>query len=189
MDCGLALRLLPVVLGAPGVSPSATDAQHAALLEVRGELGAARVEADAILSKRPDHPGALFVAACAALEAGDLDAAAYHTKRLQARSPVPPQAVILGVLVERRRVQPFEKLRDALVQSWKLADRPNLEANPLLPDLESWGRILPPIPRQIRDSLMPGERLLFDHGGSGDSPEYVALALEAGSYPRRTPSS
>src|SRR5690349_17378292 len=96
--------------GALGLGPTA--AERAALLQLRGDTTPALAAADTILVKAPGDPGALFVAACAAVESGDLDRASTFTTRLeQAREP---HAAVMKKLIERRRGQKDEPLREAL---------------------------------------------------------------------------
>ena len=179
------MGLLAVLLVALGLGPTA--AEHAALLQVRGDTAAARVSADTILGKHPGDAGALFVAACAALEGGELDIASEYTARLE-RGRSLPQAAVLKRLVERRRSSPDEPLRDALVAAWKEAGRPDLSAEPLLRAIESWGPLLPPFDPKVRSRLTASERFIFDTGRPATTPAaYMKAASLASAEVEQNP--
>jgi hypothetical protein len=178
------MGLLALLLGALGLGPTA--AERAALLQLRGDTAAALAAADAILMKDPGDPGALFVAACAAIESGDLDRASTYTTRLEQRQS-DPHAVVLKKLIERRRGQKSEPLREALVSAWKAAGRPDLGAKPMLRESESWGQLLPKFDRDVRARLTAGERFIFDNGYPATSSGYVELAIRAAAESEKNP--
>jgi hypothetical protein len=178
------MGLLAVLLVALGLGPTA--AEHAALLQVRGDTAAARAAADTILGKHPGDASALFVAACAALESGELDVASEYTAQLERGRSI-PQAAVLRRLIERRRSSTEEPLREALVTAWKEAGHPDLSAEPLLRATESWGELLPPFDPKVRSRLTASERFIFDTGGPATTPAYVKAAILASAETEQNP--
>lgn len=178
------MGLLALLLSALGLAPTA--AERAALLQLRGDTTAALAAADAILAKNPRDEGALFVAACAGIESGDLDRASAYTKRLEARRP-DSHAAVLKKIIERRRARNDEPLRDALPLAWRDAGRPDLASKPLLRASESWGRLLPAIDAAVRAKLSAGERFLFDNGKPVTSAAYVEAAIRAAADAEKNP--
>jgi hypothetical protein len=178
------LGLLALLLGALGVGPTA--AESAALMQLRGDTSAALAAADAILVKDPGDPGALFVAACAAIESGDLDRASSYAARLEQRQH-DPHAAVLKKLIERRRAANDTPLREALVSAWKDAGCPDLGAAPLLRASESWGPLLPKFDREARARLTAGERFVFDNGNPATSSAFVEAAIRAAAEAEKNP--
>ncbi|HEY6001568.1 MAG TPA: hypothetical protein VIV57_01760 [Anaeromyxobacter sp.] len=181
---GVRMGLLALLLGALGLGPTA--AERAALLQLRGDTAAALAAADAFLVKDPGNPGALFVAACAAIESGELDRASTYTTRLEQRGR-DPHAAVLKKVIERRRGQKDEPLREALVSAWKAAGRPDLGAKPLLRPSESWGELLPKFDREARARLTAGERFIFDNGIPPSSSAFVGAAVRAAAEAETNP--
>jgi hypothetical protein len=180
------MGLLALLLGALGLGPTAGE--RAALLQLRGETAAALAAADAILVKDPGDPGALFVAACAAVESGDLEHASTYTARLEQRRR-DPHAAVLHSLIERRRGQEEKRsLREALVVAWKDVGRPNLGADPILRPSESWGVLLPELDRDSRARLTAGERFIFDNGKPATSAAFVEAAIRAAAEAEKNPA-
>lgn len=178
------MGLLALLLGALGLGP--TPAERAALLQLRGDTAAALAAAGAILVKDPGDRGALFVAACAAIEFGDLDRASTYTTRLEQRLR-DPHAAVMRKLIERRRGRKDEPLREAVVLAWKEAGRPDLGAKPMLRASESWGALLPRIDREARARLTAGERFMFDNGNPATSSAYVVAAIGAAADAEKNP--
>jgi hypothetical protein len=178
------MGLLALLLGALGVGPTA--AESAALLQLRGETAAALAAADAILVKDPGDPAALFVAACAAIESGDLDRASSYAARLEQRQH-DSHAAVLKRLVARRLLANDTPLREALVSAWKDAGRPDLGATPLLRASESWGPLLPKLDREARAQLTAGERFVFDNGNLATSSAFVEAAIRAAAEAEKNP--
>lgn len=176
--------LLALLLGALGLGP--TPAERAALLQLRGDTAAALAAADAILVKDPGDRGALFVAACAAIESGDLNRASIYTTRLEQRQR-DPHAAVMRKLIERRRGQRDEPLREAVVLAWKEAGLPDLGAKPMLRASESWGELVPKIDREARARFTAGERFMFDNGNPATSSAYVEAAIRTAADAERNP--
>jgi hypothetical protein len=179
------MGLLALLLGALGLGPTA--AERAALLQLRGEATAALAAADAILAKDPGDRGALFVAACAAIESGDLDRASTYTTRLEQRQR-DPHVAVLRKLIERRRGRTLEPLREDVILAWKEAGRPDLGAKPMLHASESWGELLPKIDREARARLTSGERFMFENGNPATSSAYVEAAIRAAADAEKNPT-
>ena len=178
------MKVLALLLGALGFAPMA--AERAALLQLRGDTSAALAAADAILAKDPSEPRALFVAASAAVEAGDLDRASAYTAGLEQRGR-DPHALVLRRLIERRLEHKAEPLREALVLAWKDVGPPDLSSNPILRESESWGQLMPRIDRAVRARLTAGERFVFDNNSRADSPGYVKAAIRAAGDAEKNP--
>ncbi|ACL63741.1 hypothetical protein A2cp1_0384 [Anaeromyxobacter dehalogenans 2CP-1] len=178
------MKLLALLLGALGFAPTAVE--RAALLQFRGDAAAALSAADTILAKDPQDARALFVAACAAVEAGDLDRASVYTGRLEQHGR-DPHVVVLKRLIERRRERKDEPLREALVLAWRDTGRPDLSGNRILRESESWGQLVPKIDRPVRARLTAGERFMFDGIGSATSAAYVKAAIRAAADAEKQP--
>ncbi|WP_223639737.1 hypothetical protein [Corallococcus sp. EGB] len=107
-----------------------------------GELVLALTELAVVLEEAPQHLGALKVQTCVLMELGALDEAARTVARLRALAPEQPEIVVLAELVEQRRQVLAPGWREALIEAWNRAGRPDLrDANGFpepLPDLKSF---------------------------------------------------
>jgi hypothetical protein len=90
-------------------------------------------------------------------------------------------------LIERRRGQRDEPLREAVVLAWKEAGRPDLGAKPMLRASESWGELLPQFDSQARARLTAGERFVFDNASPATSSAYVEAAIRAAADAEKSP--
>jgi hypothetical protein len=169
--------LLAVTVSAP------SGAEGAALLQSRGDPAAALAAAETLLRADPANASASFVAACAAIESGDLDGAGVHIARLEAARDT--HATVLKRLVARRRGRgSSEPLREALVAAWKSAGRPDLGEKPLLRGADAWGE-LPRLEPVVRSRLTAGERFMFDPPSPAKAATYCDAAV-AGSADAET---
>ena len=143
---------------------------------------------DLALSHDPDDATALYVSSCLDIENGDLEEAATRTARLATTPTGSDYARVLAVLIRLRRVNAREPLREALVEAWKRAGRPDLGALPL-PGLADLGESLDafPVLTEEREALLtPGEKLLF-LWGQADKSKRLDLAIAAAAQPRQNP--
>lgn len=171
------MTVIPLAITLLAAQPP--SAQHASLLNMRGESAAARAEIAAVLADHPKAPSALFAAACFALEAGALDDARKYAAALRNTKPVPPHTDVLEALIERRVQVPNEPIDQALAVAWTTAGRPDLSCKPLLPGMESWGTLLPKLTPEAVKGMTAGERLLLANEADATSLETLKLALEA----------
>ncbi|HSN92315.1 MAG TPA: hypothetical protein VLS93_13880 [Anaeromyxobacteraceae bacterium] len=179
------MLLVPILLSALAVAPG-IQARQAAVLQLRGELVAARARIDAALAEGPDDVAALFVAACIAIESGRLDDASTYASRLARRSPAPPQATVVKALVQRRREHPGEPLREAVAEAWRVAGRPDLSGGlPGLERLRESSELVPQLARERLPALGPGEKLLFDR--PPDEVDRLRAVFAAARRPERNP--
>ncbi|RKH72802.1 hypothetical protein D7X55_20500 [Corallococcus sp. AB049A] len=131
----LGLLLTGVACRSPEALRKRADAQveQAATHAWAGELARARKELAEVLKDSPQHPGALKVQTCVLLELGALDEADQAVSLLQATRPDAPEIAVLAALVEARRQTPVPGWREALIQAWNRAGRPDLKESASFP--------------------------------------------------------
>jgi hypothetical protein len=131
----LGLLLTGVACRSPEALRKRADAQveQAATHAWAGELALARKEVAAVLEDFPQHPGALKVQTCVLLELGAMDEADQAVSLLQATRPDASEIAVLAALVEARRQTPAPGWREALIQAWNRAGRPNLKQSASFP--------------------------------------------------------
>lgn len=178
------LEHVTALLVAAALAAPAGDARRAAQLEAWGDLAEAQAEVDAALARDPRDVTARFVAACLAIERGDLAAAEARAAELSAAKV--PQGKVLRALVARRREVPGEALRDALAPAWKAAGRPDLEKAAVegIDDALWIDAPLVSLDEPLLRTLGPGERVVF---GPGSLEERRGDAVAASKEPGRNP--
>jgi len=138
-------------------------------LQYTGDAEAALRAAESLVTTQPTDITARLLAACAAIETGALGQANGHLRALEGLECVPPRAVVLRALLERRIREPKEAMMKALAAAWSKAGRPDLreDESPLAwtPPAIGWTR-----------QLSPAERLLFEMPEREDERLAVALA-------------
>jgi len=182
----LVLLLAAAACAAPGrrrATPPSADT--AAVLQLRGDHAAARAEAERVLADRPHDADALLVAACAAIEQRDLDAAANSAGGLATLSPHDPRAPVLTSLVGRRRAQPSEPMLASLAGARRAAGRPDLSEASFPGGKELWARAFPAPTADALGTMRSGQRLLLEPRSIGD--DRSALAVEVARAPAGEP--
>lgn len=150
------------------------------MIAYRGDLARASALLKPLVSERAPPPGALFVGACVALEANELDRATALATQLSATDP--ERAAVLREFIGRRRARPKERVNEALAAAWKAAGRPDLSASPIKrPTLSQ----RPGVANLAR--LTEAERIFFAlYVGAEKHPELdriLAVAAQASTNP------
>jgi hypothetical protein len=94
-------------------------------------------------SSAEDTVASRFSQACSALDAGDLEGAAWRLRALREKNPELPEARLLESLVAVRRERPALGWHEAFVHAWNHVGRPDLSDSPLLREAFLY---LPPVP-------------------------------------------
>jgi hypothetical protein len=122
--------------------PESQAASEATLLVRRavqaataGRLESARGAITEALTRAPEHPPALLVLVCIALEEGNSREAASALHRLRAVAPMRMEHVFLERLLAYRKREPSVAWSPAFRAAWVDAGRPDFEAQHLLADI------------------------------------------------------
>ncbi|HZI14585.1 MAG TPA: hypothetical protein VE153_29730 [Myxococcus sp.] len=106
--------------------------QRAAEAAEEGLLPLAHAEASAVLASAPGHAPALFILACAALEAGSPADAESAVARLASAAPERVEPRLLERLLAHRRALPMPGWCDAFRAAWTELGRPDFAREHLL---------------------------------------------------------
>jgi hypothetical protein len=127
------------------------------VLAVRGDRAAAEARLKPLLAGSDPDWSTIHVAACLAIESGDLDRAAAFSKRLRATDA--GHADVIDGLVDGRRKRATERVNEALARAWKAAGKPDLSTHQLAHTAASE---LPALDREALERLGPGAALVFE---------------------------
>lgn len=148
----------------PGAGSRAEVARHvqqAAWAATTGQWAQARAEAAAALAMAPEHPPALFVLACLALEEGDVRETEHLLARLKRRVPTHMEPLLLERLLARRLQVPIPDWSRAFHDVWVEQGRPDFTRTHLLADVDLTAPMSEVGEEQWRDTESPAARIVL----------------------------